>query len=1122
MSRRWRSIRGRLGVALFLSGVAVALPTAAQLPPTSESPPSAASQLEEIQKKIAMLRTSMAEWKAKSDEYSQTPQRLRVVQEEIAALQARQPPPIREKATAAELDMELAKAEQDLAVARREVSELESEAARRADRRKKLPGLLAAARERSRKLAMAPPPAAEVDPQVFAALSELQNLRRAAVAAEVEAYENEINSYDPRGVLLARRRDLADMRVAYHEAWVSQLQEAVDKEQRIEVERRAVEAEQLLAKLETYPPEIRNIGEKLATENAELAEKWTGDDGVVDKIKAVDQKLLRAQAKVKSIDSELSTLQEKLEAVGLKDSVGVLLRKERADAPDVGMYRRFIRMRQELIGSVQLQLIKLREQREELGSVDSLVDQAMLEVGKPVSKEDEAQIARTLRQLFETQREYLDALIVEYETYFQKLIDFDARQQELIERTERLTKFIDERVLWIPSGSTVQATLFSDGVPAVEWLVSPRFLGQLGRAARAAVEHSLPLNAVLLFLTVLMATFTRRIHRRIVGLGQQAQNYSCVRYAPTLRALALTLILAFWLPALLAYLAWRLGASPEATQYVRCVANGMWAAAALWATLRLPRQLLMPGGILEAHCGWPKAAAKTLRRHLAWLAGVSIPAVFSIFVFERRGEEAWTESIGRLSFLIVVVALAVFFHFVTRNKGPLWQVLYARGAPRRPWIPGVVHVVAVLTPILLGAAALRGYYWTALQLVIRLHFTLVFLFLVWVALHLSARWLLVTRRNIAVEQARLRAEARDAERRKAALEGEAPTEEQAPVEEEVDLASVEVQTSRLMLGAAVLAGALGILAIWADVLPAAGMLRQVELWSATQTVTTVTPDASGVEQASLEEQLVPVTLADLLLALIIAGLTLALMRNLPGMLEVSLFRRLSAGERYAYITIVKYAVALVGIVVAFDAIGIGWSNIQWLVAAVGLGLGFGLQEIFANFMSGLIILFERPIRVGDTVTVGNISGTVTKIRIRATWITGFDRKELVVPNKEFVTSKLINWSLSDQVLRLDIPVGIAYGSDTTRAIEVLTKVARENEHLLEDPAPQVLFLGFGDSSLSFELRVFISGVARLFEVRHELHMAIDRAFREAGIEIAFPQRDLHVRSVPANWNPAAS
>ena len=205
---------------------------------------------------------------------------------------------------------------------------------------------------------------------------------------------------------------------------------------------------------------------------------------------------------------------------------------------------------------------------------------------------------------------------------------------------------------------------------------------------------------------------------------------------------------------------------------------------------------------------------------------------------------------------------------------------------------------------------------------------------------------------------------------------------------------------------------------------------------------------------------------------------------------------------------------LVGGVLAFNAVGVGWSNIQWLVAAVGLGLGFGLQEIFANFVSGLIILFERPIRVGDTVTVGNISGVVSRIRIRATWITGFDRKELVVPNKEFVTTQLVNWSLSDAASRLDIKVGVAYGSDTERTLALLRSVAEANPQVLRDPPPSVFFLAFGESTLDFELRVFSPSVEQRLPIVHALHMEIDKAFREAKIEIAFPQRDLHIRTTP--------
>jgi potassium efflux system protein len=190
-----------------------------------------------------------------------------------------------------------------------------------------------------------------------------------------------------------------------------------------------------------------------------------------------------------------------------------------------------------------------------------------------------------------------------------------------------------------------------------------------------------------------------------------------------------------------------------------------------------------------------------------------------------------------------------------------------------------------------------------------------------------------------------------------------------------------------------------------------------------------------------------------------------------------------------------------------------WSKLQWLVAALGVGIGFGLQEIVANFISGLIILFERPIRVGDIVTVGDTDGVVTKIRIRATTIRNWDRKELLVPNKEFITGRLLNWSLSDQVMRIVVVVGVAYEADVDKAHELMIEAAKENEYVIQDPGPVVSFEGFGDNALTLLLRAYIDNLDHRLATVTMLHKAINTKFRQAGISIAFPQRDLHLNTL---------
>jgi potassium efflux system protein len=256
----------------------------------------------------------------------------------------------------------------------------------------------------------------------------------------------------------------------------------------------------------------------------------------------------------------------------------------------------------------------------------------------------------------------------------------------------------------------------------------------------------------------------------------------------------------------------------------------------------------------------------------------------------------------------------------------------------------------------------------------------------------------------------------------------------------------------------------------------------------------------------------PITLADLGLAAVIGVLTAGAGKNLPGVLELAILQRsgLDTGSRYAIKTLAQYLIITVGFILIFQIIGFSWSQIQWLVAALGVGLGFGLQEIFGNFISGLIILFERPIRVGDIVTVGDTTGTVTRIRIRATTITNWDRQELLVPNKEFITSRLLNWTLSDQTNRIVITVGVAYGSDVKRALELMAEVAAESEHILSDPHPLITFEGFGDNALTLILRAYLGSLEFRLATISALHEAINQKFNDAGIVIAFPQRNVHL------------
>jgi potassium efflux system protein len=223
--------------------------------------------------------------------------------------------------------------------------------------------------------------------------------------------------------------------------------------------------------------------------------------------------------------------------------------------------------------------------------------------------------------------------------------------------------------------------------------------------------------------------------------------------------------------------------------------------------------------------------------------------------------------------------------------------------------------------------------------------------------------------------------------------------------------------------------------------------------------------------------------------------------------------RMAPGVPFALTTFTRYAVLVVGFVTAMAVLGFPLDRVMLLLSALGVGIGFGLQNVVNNFVSGVILLFERPIRIGDRVQLDDLLGVVTQIGIRASHVRTFDGSDVVVPNGEFISMRLVNWTLSDQKRRLTLPVGVAYGTDPEQVLEILANVADSHPEVLTDPAPELYFRGFGDSSLDFELRAWTESPRGWLPVHSDLAVATNRALAEANITIPFPQRDLHLRNV---------
>lgn len=262
-----------------------------------------------------------------------------------------------------------------------------------------------------------------------------------------------------------------------------------------------------------------------------------------------------------------------------------------------------------------------------------------------------------------------------------------------------------------------------------------------------------------------------------------------------------------------------------------------------------------------------------------------------------------------------------------------------------------------------------------------------------------------------------------------------------------------------------------------------------------------------------------ISLGDMLALVVALMVSVYLSRFVRYVLDEDVLPRLSLprGVPYAISTTAFYVVLMFGIIASLAAAGIDLSRFALLAGALGVGIGFGLQNIVNNFVSGLILLFERPIKTGDTIAVGDLMGEVRRIGIRSSTVRTWEGAEVIVPNANLVSDQVINWTLSDRQRRINVDVGVRYGTDPERVLALLLEVAAADDRILERPEPTALFLGFGDSSLDFRLRAWTARFDTWVQIRSDLCVAVNRALAEAGIEIPFPQRDLHLRSV----DPAA-
>ncbi len=847
----------------------------------------------------------------------------------------------------------------------------------------------------------------------------------------------------------------------------------------------------------------------LVDENENLAQTLIK---LTEYLEQLNQQVTQLNTQTEAMGSDMALLKRQLQQFGFGPIMGNLLLAKRASLPSERDLADKSQDNRELMDRLQLLDIKLREEHQALLDPNTRIDAILASLPKDgLSPNDSNQSDQTtLRKEIGTLIDIRLGLLPKLDALKPQILQAIASKEEALiaqrREMESFQNFIDQNLLWLPNERPLWEQDIASSQSALQSIFDVEAMQSLAQQHVQAIRAQ-PLAPVLgLSVIVALLIFRRRFRQRLSGLIEAAKHFDFKVLSGGLHIIFLALLRALPMPLLLLGLGVLLSAGNEASALSSSLATALFTAAPLWLNARLFMILAQPNGVAEKLFNGHPLSLKALRQAFRLYLYAATPLAFlTVYMLSFCMKAQLDAGSGQLAFMLLLLLFAFIFARLMRPQGALvayWREQYPERALTR--FVGLIFWLGIGVFIVLTGMVAVGYTYSAGILVNKLGATLWVLLVLLVIKGFAQIALQQAYRRIAVQRIELAQQARnDSTSQEYDHDNELilnrPTTNADTADTIIDISQVNQQSQQLLSFSLNLGLMFALYFVWAPILPALGLLDQVNLWNVQSEV-----DGKTISSA--------VSLGDALLS----GLLLAVMwvaaRNLPGLMEIILaqWTHQDAGTRYAIVSILRYIIIGSGIVVLLGALGVQWSQLQWLVAALGVGLGFGLQEIFANFISGIIILLERPVRVGDLVSVGSNTGFIRRIRIRSTVLEDYDRKEIIVPNKTLITGEVTNWTLSDTTARVLIDIGVAYGSDTRLVERVLLDAATHVPRLMTDPAPVVWFVSFGDSALNFRLRGYVENADIKLSVTSELNYVIEQTLREHGINIPFPQSDVHL------------
>ena len=943
-------------------------------------------------------------------------------------------------------------------------------------------------------------------------LEAVSNARRTEIQArlwyrrnQIQSLEQEISTLASRQNLISGSRAIADVRTKILQRDVARIgsktgetrvEEARDLRNRIAA---------LIERSDTSHPVV----EKFATGNLDLANQ-------IIQIEAegpiVSQATASVRGRLVDVENDLSAASKLVEQGRLDREAGETLRRLGNQLEPLAVIRADMRATQKRLSQAYRERIIAQEDLRDLPlSVNDLDEFVVTEsVDLPpfsdLSETDKA----TLSTILDTRRDLLRQISTASNTRVTTISELRTVQTSYLEQTKSLRTLLDENLLWVRSIPAVDLSFLGKVGSGALNLFSPKnfdfALTELLRMFRSGFL------LVLIFLSAaglvlrLRGDLWEDVVRRskLVGRVQQdtAWHTPVAIGAGIFHSLPLALI--FLLIGLL------YNASERPERLIQGLANGFIYLSIFTivcgAWIRWDRK----DGLFDAHFNVSDGLRQAIGSNLRWFVPFMGVASFCLAITYRMPEPEIAQGFSVFVFLLTSLLLMIFAARILWAKG---EELFAADKSESLFLRfrTLIALVTIGIPLVMIGLTLTGYYESANALNFRMFMTAPLVLVTYVIHGAIRRAIVVAQRQLKYRQALERRDLELAARRQkeAAEERGEEVPPPPPVDtEKIDVTTLTQQTSKLVQTIVLLVFAGLLWMIWSSLLPALSIFDGFEVW-------TIKDAARDVDGAPIDRI---ISLWDLLQSLVILALTFIAARNFPGFLEIFVLNRLGvdAGTRYAITKVLGYVIIAAGVIIGFEQLGLQWSQLKWIATGLSVGIGFGLQKIIANFISGLIILFERPIRIGDYVTIGDQSGTVSRIKIRATTLKDLDNREILIPNEALISERVMNWTLSSSITRLIVPVGIAYGSDTDAAREIMLEAVKDLPKVLKTPAANVLFMGFGESSLDFEIRVYLNNFDDRVPMTHVVHTEVNKALEAAGISIPFPQRDLNIVSEVAS------